>query len=233
MEFTCKSFQDRTYSIYLDWNLLQQAGAILQKHRVLGSLYIISDTNVFRHHGRNLLKALAGYTTHSFTVPPGEGSKSLTNWRRIQDFLSLHGANRRSAVIAFGGGVIGDLAGFAASTFMRGLDFIQIPTTLLSQSDSSIGAKVAVNHPLAKNLIGSFYQPKLILTDPSILQTLPAREFSAGLGEAIKYGVIEDQELFEKLYERVEDLLTYNKEFLGDLIMRCIGMKIRIVEKDE
>jgi 3-dehydroquinate synthase len=116
---------------------------------------------------------------------------------------------------------------------MRGLDFIQFPTTVLSQSDSSIGAKVAVNHPRAKNLIGSFYQPRLVLTDPSLLSTLPPREFSAGLGEAIKYGVIADPELFDTLYDRMEELKGHNREMLTALITRCIGIKIRVVEEDE
>jgi 3-dehydroquinate synthase len=116
---------------------------------------------------------------------------------------------------------------------MRGLDLIQIPTTLLSQSDSSIGAKVAVNHPKAKNLIGCFYQPKMIVTDPALLESLPPREFSAGLGEAIKYGVISDPELFELLHSNVEKILAYDRELLGNLIARCIAIKIRVVEEDE
>jgi 3-dehydroquinate synthase len=166
-------------------------------------------------------------------VKPGETSKSLLNWKRIQDFLVNKGADRKSTVIAFGGGVVGDLAGFAASTYMRGLGFVQVPTTILSQSDSSIGAKVAVNHPLAKNLIGSFYQPKLILTDPSLLTTLPPREFSAGLGEAIKYGVIADPDLFDLQYQKMEQILARDRDLLNDIIARCISIKIRVVEEDE
>src|SRR5207249_3960627 len=173
--------------------------------------YVISDANVFALHRSRLLKALRDFSTFQFVIPAGESSKSLSNWKRIQDFLMANGADRRSNIIAFGGGVVGDLAGFAASTFMRGLRLVQVPTTVLSQSDSSIGAKVAVNHPGAKNLIGSFYQPALVIIDPSLLSTLPPRELSAGLGEAIKYGVIADPDLFERLYANVEDLLTYNK----------------------
>ncbi len=233
MEFNCKAVNDRSYRIYFDWGILDQLPSILDKEHLTGALYVISDETVFRHQGRRLEEALHGLPFHYCLVPPGETSKSLKYWKQIQDFLLKKGADRRSAVIAFGGGVVGDLAGFAASTYMRGLDFIQIPTTLLSQSDSSIGAKVAVNHPRAKNLIGSFNQPRIVLTDPALLQSLPPREFSAGMGEAIKYGVISDPELFELLHQNIEKILSYNKELLGDLISRCIAIKIRVVEEDE
>ena len=233
MEFLCKSPNDRSYKVCFDWGILERLSGILESEKVTGPFFVISDKIVFRHHGRRLEQALRGLPFYYFLVPPGETSKELRYWRRIQDFLLQKGADRRSCVIALGGGVIGDLAGFAASTFMRGLNFIQIPTTLLSQSDSSIGAKVAVNHPRAKNLIGSFYQPRFVLTDPSLLETLPPRELSAGLGEAIKYGVIADAELFQQLYENVEKILSYNKEHLGNLISRCIQIKIGVVEEDE
>ena len=233
MEFTCKSTTDRTYKVYFDWGLLNRLRSILDQENLSGPFYVISDQNVFRHQGRRLEEALRGAPFHHFLVPPGEPSKDLKYWKRIQDFLLKKGADRRSAVIAFGGGVIGDLAGFAASTYMRGLALIQIPTTLLSQSDSSIGAKVAVNHPKAKNLIGSFYQPRMVVTDPALLESLPPREFSAGLGEAINYGVISDSELFELLHGNVEKILAYDREMLGSLITRCIAIKIQVVEEDE
>jgi 3-dehydroquinate synthase len=233
MDFICKSVIDRSYKICFDWGILERLSSVFAKENLAGPFYVISDKNVFRHHGRRLEDALRGAGFHYHLVSPGETSKSFNDWRRIQDFLLRKGADRRSIVIAFGGGVIGDLAGFAASTFMRGLDLVQIPTTLLSQSDSSIGAKVAINHPKAKNLIGSFYQPRLVITDPLLLETLPARELSAGLGESIKYGVIGDPELFEMLYRNVEKILSYDKELLTDLISRCIAIKIRVVEEDE
>lgn len=233
MEFTCKALENRSYKILLDWELLSGIENIFADNRITGPFYIISDENVFHFHGERLLNALGTFQAQYLLVPPGEVSKSLSQWKRIQNFLLANGANRRSVVIAFGGGVIGDLGGFAASTFMRGLDLIMIPTTILSQSDSSIGAKVAINHPHAKNLIGSFYQPRLVLTDPSLTSTLPPREFSAGLGEAIKYGVISDPELFETLYLHMDQLLSYNKKLLIDLITRCIRIKISVVEKDE
>jgi 3-dehydroquinate synthase len=233
MEFTCKALSDRTYRIYFDWGILEKLPLIFEKEGLTGPVYVVSDKSVFRHQGRRFQEALKGLPFHYYLVAPGETSKNLANWKRIQDFLLKKGAQRRSTVIAFGGGVVGDLAGFAASTFMRGLTFVQIPTTLLSQSDSSIGAKVAVNHPRAKNLIGSFYQPRLVITDPSLLETLPPREFSAGLGEAIKYGVISDPALFEDLYRNVEQILSYNKEQLGSLLSRCIQIKIKVVEEDE
>jgi 3-dehydroquinate synthase len=233
MEFVCKAVNDRSYSVYFEWGILDQLAALLEQNKLRGPFYVISDKTVFRHQGRRLEHALRGLPFHYFLVPPGEPSKDLKRWKQIQDFLLKKRADRRSTVIAFGGGVIGDLAGFSASTFMRGLDLVQIPTTLLSQSDSSIGAKVAVNHPKAKNLIGSFYQPRIVVTDPALLETLPPREFSAGLGEAIKYGVISDPELFELLHGNLEKILAYNKEPLTDLITRCIAIKIRVVEEDE
>jgi 3-dehydroquinate synthase len=233
MEFTCKAVQDRSYKIHFDWGVLDQLASILKNENLNGPFYVISDKQVFRHQGRRLEESLRGLPFHYYLVPSGETSKDLKYWKRIQDFLLKKGADRRSTVIAFGGGVIGDLTGFAASTYMRGLDLIQIPTTLLSQSDSSIGAKVAVNHPRAKNLIGSFYQPRLVITDPVLLKTLPPREFSAGLGEAIKYGVIADPELFQQLFLNIEKILSYNREPLFDLISRCIQIKIKVVEEDE
>jgi len=233
MEVTCKAFQDRTYTIDFEWNLIDRVQEPFARHGIRPPFYVISDRTVWKHHGRRILQALAPHPVFPYLVRPGETSKSLSNWKKVQEFLLHNGADRRSTVIAFGGGVVGDLAGFSASTYMRGLNFVQIPTTLLSQSDSSIGAKVAVNHPAAKNLIGSFYQPHLVITDPSLLSTLSSREFSAGLGEAIKYGVIEDPELFERLFRDVEGLLSYNREFLGDLIARCIRIKVRVVEEDE
>jgi 3-dehydroquinate synthase len=232
MQLTCKSIKDSAYTIIIEWDAVDRI-AEFAAAKPDSRFYIISDANVFAVHGNRLLKALHGHSVYHFVVPPGETSKSIRNWSEIQNFFLQNAADRRSTVIAFGGGVIGDLTGFAASTYMRGLPLIQIPTTVLAQSDSSIGAKVAVNHPEAKNLIGSFYQPVLVLTDPSLLATLPARELSAGLGEAIKYGVIADPELFERLYASVESLLTYNKEFLMDLIQRCVQIKVRVVEEDE
>lgn len=233
MEFTCKAQQDRSYQIILDWNVVDRIPEIFATHKIAGPYFVISDRNVFRHQGRRLLSALKGADVHTHLVAPGEPSKSLQNWNKIQNFFLQNGADRRSTVIAFGGGVVGDLAGFSASTYMRGLDFIQIPTTVLSQSDSSIGAKVAVNHPRAKNLIGSFYQPRLVITDPSLLATLPPREFSAGLGEAIKYGVIADPRMFDLLYEEIERVLTFSRQLLTDLITHCVRIKIQVVEEDE
>ncbi|HSE43686.1 MAG TPA: 3-dehydroquinate synthase [Acidobacteriota bacterium] len=233
MEFICRSVHEQDYKILFDWKIIDRASQILQEHGLGAPYFVITDSNVFKHHGKHLQKALRPNQIHTLIVRPGETSKSLMNWKRIQDFLLSKGADRKSTVIAFGGGVVGDLAGFSASTFMRGLNFVQIPTTILSQSDSSIGAKVAINHPLAKNLLGSFYQPKIILTDPSLLQTLPKREFSAGLGEAIKYGVIADPELFQSLFDKIDKLITGDRELLNNLIQRCIAIKIKVVEEDE
>jgi len=233
MEFTCKAFSDRSYKVHFEWGILHRLRGILESEKLTGPYFIITDKNVYKHQHRRLDEALKGSNFQYHVVPPGETSKSLKEWSRIQDFLLKKEADRRSVVIAFGGGVVGDLAGFGASTYMRGLDLVQLPTTLLSQSDSSIGAKVAINHPNTKNLIGSFYQPKLVITDPSLLQSLPPREFSAGLGEAIKYGVISDPDLFEMLHRNIENVLSFQREHLTSLLSRCIPIKIRVVEEDE
>lgn len=233
MELTCRSAQDRSYQVILEWNAVDRLLEIFHARKITGPFFVISDRQVFKHQGKRLLAALRGADVNIHLVSPGEPSKSLQNWNRIQNWFLEKGADRRAVVIAFGGGVVGDLAGFSASTFMRGLDLIQVPTTMLSQSDSSIGAKVAVNHPRAKNLIGSFYQPSLVITDPSLLSTLPKREFAAGLGEAIKYGVIADPKMFDLLYEDIENVLTFNRNLLTDLIARCIRIKIQVVEEDE
>src|SRR5262245_25603132 len=143
MEFSCRSVHEQTYKIYLDWNIIDRAPEFLQKHDISGALFIISDSNVFKTHGKRFLQALKNYDCHTMIVKPGETSKSLSNWKRTQDFLVNKGADRKSTVISFGGGVVGDLAGFAASTYMRGLGFVQVPTTILSQADCRDRAKCA------------------------------------------------------------------------------------------
>ena len=166
-------------------------------------------------------------------VPDSENSKSLNTAETVYDELIRRGATRDSTVIAFGGGVIGDLAGFVAATYMRGINLVHVPTTLLAQVDSSIGGKTGINHKGAKNIIGAFYQPKFVLTDPEFLAKLPEREFVSGMAEVIKYGLIEDGKLFRLLENNMNKILKRDKKLLEDVICRCCRIKADIVSEDE
>ena len=166
-------------------------------------------------------------------VPEGESSKSLQQTGSIYDRLLEMNCDRKSALIALGGGVIGDLTGFIAATYQRGIPFVQIPTTLLAQVDSSVGGKTAVNHPRGKNMIGAFYQPKLVVIDLDTLQTLPKKEFRAGLAEVVKYGVIADAKLFNFIEDNTKEILSLNSDCLEHIIETSCAIKAGVVEKDE
>jgi 3-dehydroquinate synthase len=175
----------------------------------------------------------AGFRTESVLVPAGEQSKSLDSVQELYTALHALSADRRTVVIALGGGVIGDLAGFAAATYTRGLEFVQVPTTLLAQVDSSVGGKTGVNFGAAKNLIGAFYQPRLVLIDPDTLATLPMRERLSGLAEVIKYGIIGDKDFFALLERETAGLLDLTSPHLESVLAHSCAMKARIVEQDE
>src|SRR5438093_6736168 len=167
------------------------------------------------------------------SIPDGERAKSLTTVSRLLNRMVQLKLTRQSTVIAFGGGVVGDVAGFVASIYMRGIAVVQIPTTLLAQGDSSIGGKTGVNHRVAKNLIGTFYQPRLVLSDPLLLQTLPEREYASGLYEALKYGVIRDAELFADFEQNHVTFLKRDPEAIERLVARCAAIKADVIMKDE
>jgi 3-dehydroquinate synthase len=166
-------------------------------------------------------------------VPAGETAKSLSTVQACYDKLAKHRLERKSFVIALGGGVVGDLAGFVAATYLRGIPFVQVPTTLLAQVDSSVGGKVGVNLPAGKNLVGAFYQPRLVLCDLKTLSTLPPRELRAGLAEVIKYGIIYDRDLFARLERDLNKLLKLNPKALSEIIARCCEIKAEVVSQDE
>ena len=224
----------RRYPIYVGSGALAETGRLMKERLPSSECAVVSQSDILELHGETLKEGLedAGIRTHFVVVPPGEESKS---WERAG---WLHGVlidlklDRTSSILAFGGGVVGDLAGFVASTFMRGVNFVQAPTTLLAQVDSSIGGKTAVNHAKGKNLIGSFYQPRLVVVDPSLIETLPLRERRSGLAEVVKYGVIADGELFERLEKAGESALD-DAETLEEVVSRCCAIKARIVERDE
>ena len=214
---------ENSYNITVGRDILNIAAEIFDLNR---KVVVVTDTGVPTEYARTVASLCADAKT--VTVPAGEGAKSLDVYGRVVNEITAFGLTRRDAIVAVGGGVVGDLAGFVASTYMRGIDFYNIPTTLLSQVDSSIGGKCALNHTGVKNIIGSFYQPKGVLIDISLLATLDKRQISAGLAEAVKMAATFDKALFEK-FERLsaEDLIC------EDIIISALNIKKRVVEKDE
>jgi len=221
---------DRSYPVIVENGLLARTCELLEEHGLSSHrIAIISDETVASHHAEAVLQSIAKDSSTLHTVPAGEASKSLTHAESICREMIRAGHDRRSLVIALGGGVVGDLAGFVASIFYRGVPFVQIPTTIVSQVDSSVGGKTGVNVAEGKNLLGAFHQPKLVIVDPETLRTLPAREFHEGFAEAIKHAAIRDAEM-------LADLLAIDpekREVLAELLARNIAIKARVVETDE
>jgi 3-dehydroquinate synthase len=212
-------------------NIGRECGRVLLGRRCA----IISDTHVAPRFGRIVRGSLAraGFDSEMIVVPAGEASKSLKSVQTCYDQLAAHRLERKSFIIALGGGVVGDLAGFVAATYLRGIPFVQVPTTLLAQVDSSVGGKVGVNLKAGKNLVGAFHQPRLVLCDLDTLRTLPMREYRAGLAEVIKYGIIYDASLFERLEREIEKLLRREERALAGVIARCCEIKTEVVAQDE
>ena len=217
------------YTIQVGNNLLLQTATIIKSIVSSGTMVIVSDSTVYPLYGEPLRHRLkeAGYSVFSFVFPPGELSKQMKTVIKLYDFLTKHQVTRSDLLIALGGGVVGDLTGFAAATYLRGIDYIQIPTTLLAQIDSSVGGKTAVNIPAGKNLVGAFYQPKLVLCDITLLSTLSQETLADGMAEAIKYAAIFSGNLLEQIQS--EDTNT----LLNHLIPSCIEWKKQLVEEDE
>ena len=221
-----------SYPIYIENNILSQAGNYIRKMYHGKRIMIISDDNVFPLYGDTLIRTLdSDYECHHLVLPHGEATKDFQTLPTVYKAMLEAKISRSDLVIALGGGVIGDLAGFAASSYLRGVRLVQIPTSLLAQVDSSVGGKVAVDLPEGKNLVGAFYQPSLVLIDPLVLNTLKERFINDGMGEVIKYGCIKDRKLFDLLEEcgSYENL----KEHLTDVIATCVDIKRRVVEEDE
>ncbi len=220
-----------SYPIYIENGLLAAAGSYLTNIFSGKKIFIISDDNVFPLYGKTLLSSLSAWECHSLVLPHGEPTKSFQSLPQIYEALLNAKISRSDLIIALGGGVIGDLAGFAASSYLRGVRLVQIPTSLLAQVDSSVGGKVAVDLPQGKNLVGAFYHPKLVLIDPETLNTLPERYVTDGMGEVIKYGCIKDAALFQTLqsHSSFEDL----KELLPEIIFKCVDIKRKVVENDQ
>jgi 3-dehydroquinate synthase len=223
---------DRSYPIYIGVELLQDP-ALIQKHIQTKAVCIVSNTTVSKLYLTQLKKSLNDYRVIEVILEDGEQFKNADSLNQIYTTLLDNKFNRDSTIIALGGGVVGDIAGFAAASFMRGIPFIQIPTTLLSQVDSSVGGKTGINHPLGKNMIGAFYQPQAVIIDMHVLQTLDKREISAGLAEVIKYGLIWDQDFFDHLENHIEDLKNLNVMQLQQAIYRSCEIKAEVVSQDE
>ena len=222
----------RSYPIYIGRGLLD-AGALLARHIVGRQVAIVSNETVAPLYLERLSTALGDYQQTHIVLPDGEAHKNWETLQLIFNGLLQARHDRRTTVIALGGGVIGDMAGFAAACYQRGVNFIQVPTTLLSQVDSSVGGKTGINHPLGKNMVGAFYQPQAVLIDIASLATLPARELSAGLAEVIKYGLICDEPFLVWLEEHVEALRALDSAALTAAIARSCAAKARVVGADE
>ncbi len=224
--------KEKSYPIYIGSGLLKKT-ELLQKHVLSKQVLIVTNTTVEKLYLQQLKQSLEGYQLECVVLPDGEQYKNLEYLNSILTALLEHKFSRNCTVIALGGGVVGDMGGFAAACYQRGVPFIQIPTTLLAQVDSSVGGKTAVNHALGKNMIGAFYQPKCVISDTTVLETLDFRQLKAGIAEIIKYGLIRDIALFEWLENNIELLLKQDNEALSYIIERSCINKAEIVTKDE
>src|SRR5499427_5509426 len=221
----------RSYSVFLEDGLLDRVGTLLDELKLPARRFVVSSPLVWRLHGARV--ARGARRLEPILVPDGERSKHLQTVSRIYDALVKATADRSSTLVTFGGGVIGDMAGYAASTYLRGIPLVHVPTTLLAQVDSSIGGKVGVNHPQGKNLIGSFYQPHAVLIDPLVLGTLPRREFRAGLYEVIKYGMTSSAALFDRVAKERKAIFARAPESLTPVIAESCRIKAAVVAADE
>jgi len=235
METVTVELGERSYPIMIGAGILDQLGAQLAAHVSARRAAVITNPVVGKLYARGVLDSLsaAGFQTVTVEIPDGEEHKNLAWLTFIYDRLVGAQMDRGCPVIALGGGVVGDLAGFAAATFLRGVPFVQVPTTLLAHVDSSVGGKTGINHPAGKNLIGAFYQPRLVLIDVDTLKTLPRRELVAGLVEVIKYGAILDAELFALVERDLDRILSCDATLLQHVVQRCCALKAMVVQRDE
>lgn len=225
----------RSYPIYIGTDLLEQK-ALFEPHlKSSTTVFIVSNTTVAPLYAKTLMSTLSqlGKTVRLLELPDGESYKDWQHLQLIFDELLAHGADRQSMIVALGGGVVGDMAGFGAASFMRGIRFIQVPTTLLAQVDSSVGGKTGINHPLGKNMIGAFHQPVAVIADLNTLRTLPARELSAGLAEVIKHGAIADADFLDWIEANTGALLACDTDAMAHAVLRSCEIKSAVVSADE
>jgi 3-dehydroquinate synthase len=226
---------ERAYPIHIEYGCLSNVGKDLVQRSLANRYCIISDETVAHLYGNSVLESLQknGLNAEIITFPAGEASKNLSLFAKLCSQLAQRGYDRKDGIIALGGGVTGDLAGFIAASYLRGIAFIQIPTTLLAQVDSSVGGKTGVDIPEGKNLVGAFYQPKAVYIDTSVLNTLPKDEFIGGMAEVIKYGVIRDAEFFKYLRDNRQAALGSDQQALEKIIKTCCQIKADVVAEDE
>ena len=231
------SLPENAYQIAIAADSLKSIGEQMKQLKLGKKVLVISNPEIFAHYGDTCTASLekAGFEVFTHLIPSGEVHKNLDSIQQVYNTAILHQLERSSTMVALGGGVIGDMTGFTAATWLRGINFVQIPTSLLAMVDASVGGKTGVNHPQGKNLIGAFYQPKLVLIDPDVLQTLPEREFKAGIAEVIKYGVIWDAELFSMLEQApgIDSYETIDRSFLETILERSCQAKADVVSQDE
>ncbi len=226
---------ERSYSIFLGYDIWKACIAQLKEISPEKEVFLVSDRHVFDLFGCSLEELLAreGYRCLWHVVSPGEGSKNWTEAGVILEKMLENNLGRKAPLLALGGGVIGDLAGFTAAVYRRGVPFVQIPTSLLAQVDSSVGGKVAVNHPLGKNMLGTFYQPQAVWADLSVLNSLPVEEWRAGLAEVVKYGIIRDEQFFCFLEEHARAVYQKDPRVIPEVVKRCCMIKAEVVGLDE
>lgn len=226
---------ERSYNIHIGEGVLSETGVLCRNHGLKGSAAVITNPTVAALYLPLVRSSLEkeGYAVTVIEVPDGEDYKCSSTLDLIYDGLISAGLDRGAFIVALGGGVVGDMAGFAAATFLRGIPFIQVPTTLLAQVDSSVGGKTGINHRLGKNLIGAFYQPSMVIVDLDTLDTLPEREYLCGVAETLKYGIVLDRGLFEYIRGAVEELKQLNKNTLLHIVSEACRIKASVVEKDE
>ena len=226
---------DRSYSIKIGNKILPNLGKECLRLKLGTRCALITDRKVGPIYSKTAMSSLrtSGFDPIEIRVPAGETAKSLNTIQSSYDKLARHRIERNSFIVALGGGVVGDMAGFLAASYLRGIGFVQVPTTLLSQVDSSVGGKVGVNLKAGKNLVGAFYQPRLVLCDLDTIRTLPKRQLRAGLSEVIKYGIIEDANLFKRLERKMSDLLKLDSKELAYIVARSCQIKSNVVKQDE
>ncbi|MDY7031022.1 MAG: 3-dehydroquinate synthase [Thermodesulfobacteriota bacterium] len=235
MDSITVSLGNRSYPIYFGYEILAHMGEAVRQLDISDRIVIVSNPTIgglFMDPLEAGLKA-SGFSVSSIEIPDGEETKSLEWAGVLYDRLISMKTDRKSALIALGGGVIGDITGFVAATFLRGVPYIQVPTTLLAQVDSSVGGKTGVNHPKGKNLIGAFYQPKLVLIDVKTLETLERSELTSGFAEVIKYGIIWDSDLFQYLADTMDKILRLDQKSVTEVVKRCCSIKAKVVQEDE
>ena len=222
------------YPVWVGWSILDDIGNRTKEYLSPSCVYIITDESILEHARKvQISMEKSGIASHMYIVPPGESSKTLETVQQIYSWLAGRKAERRHLIVAVGGGVIGDMAGFVAATYLRGMPFVQVPTTLLAMMDASIGGKVAVDLPQGKNLVGAFYQPKFVLSDVETLVSLPERELNSGWAEAIKHGLILDQDLLGIFENRVNEVRSLDRDIATEIIRKSVAIKANVVSRDE